>query len=115
MLLVTIFGEETSNISSDIERKPSFIYRCPNDLCGLENKVKVTQFELGLRHALVLQCTKFGEDLSRLSILSGNHLSYAVFLKNKGNTLFKLGLCLSLVLLGTILGEDTSNITSDIE
>ena len=33
-----------------------------NDLCHLENKVKVTQFELGLRLALFLLCTKFGED-----------------------------------------------------
>ena len=29
-----------------------------NDLCDLENKVKVTRFELGLHLALVLLCTK---------------------------------------------------------
>ena len=33
-----------------------------NYLCDLENKVKVTRFELGLHLALVLLCTKFGED-----------------------------------------------------
>ena len=33
-----------------------------NDLCDLQNKVKVTQFERGLRHVLELLCTKFGED-----------------------------------------------------
>ena len=34
-----------------------------NDLCDLENEVKVTQFELGLCLALVLLCTIFGEDI----------------------------------------------------
>ena len=38
-----------------------------NDLCDLENEVKVTQFELGLCLFLVLQCTKFGEDMSNVS------------------------------------------------
>ena len=38
-----------------------------NDLCDLENEVKVTQFELGLCLALVLLCTKFGEDTSNIS------------------------------------------------
>ena len=37
------------------------------DLSDLENKVKVTRFELGLCPALVLLCTKFGEDTSSLS------------------------------------------------
>ena len=32
------------------------------NLCDPENKVMVTQFELGLRLALVLLSTKFGED-----------------------------------------------------
>ena len=62
VLLCTIFGEDTSNSSSDIEQKPSFIHQRLNDLCALENEVKVTQFEIGLRLALVLLCTKFGED-----------------------------------------------------
>ena len=48
MFLCTLFGEDTSNISSDIERKPSFTCQRLNDLCDLENEVKVTQFELGL-------------------------------------------------------------------
>ena len=38
-----------------------------NDLCDLENKVKVTQFELGLRPAVVFLCTKFGEDTWNIS------------------------------------------------
>ena len=38
-----------------------------NDLCDLKNKVKVTQFKLGLCHALVLPCTKFGEHTSNIS------------------------------------------------
>ena len=38
-----------------------------NDLCDLENEVKVTQFELGLRLVLVLQCTKLGENKSNVS------------------------------------------------
>ena len=32
-----------------------------NDLCDLENEVKVTRFELGLHLVLVLQCTNFDE------------------------------------------------------
>ena len=40
-----------------------------NDLCDLENEVKVTWFEVGLRLALLLQSTKFGdrEDMSNIS------------------------------------------------
>ena len=38
-----------------------------NDLRDLENEVKVTQFKLCLRLALVLLCTKFGEDTSNIS------------------------------------------------
>ena len=38
-----------------------------NDLCNLENEVKVTQFEFGLQLALVLLWTKFGEDMSNIS------------------------------------------------
>ena len=38
-----------------------------NDLCDLENEVKVTQFKLGLRLALVLLCTTFGEDALNIS------------------------------------------------
>ena len=41
----------------------------------LKNDVMVTRFELGLCHALVLLCTKFGEIF--LETLSGNHLAYA--------------------------------------
>ena len=48
VLLCTILGDDTSNISSDIEQKPSFICQRLNDLCHLENEVKVTRFELGL-------------------------------------------------------------------
>ena len=39
-----------------------------NDLCDLENEVKVTRFELGLLLALVHQCTKFSEDTSNISL-----------------------------------------------
>ena len=38
-----------------------------NDLCDLENKVKVTWFKHGLHLALVLPCVKFGEDMSNIS------------------------------------------------
>ena len=38
-----------------------------NDLCDLENKVKVTQLKLDLRIAFVLLCTKFGKDTSSMS------------------------------------------------
>ena len=61
------FCDDTSNISSDIQQKPYFISRSLNDLCDLGNKVKVTQFKLGLHLALVLLCTKFGEDTSNIS------------------------------------------------
>ena len=37
-----------------------------NDLCDLENEVKITQFKLG-RLAFVLLCTKFGKDTSSIS------------------------------------------------
>ena len=39
-----------------------------NELCALENKVKLTWFEIGLRLALVVLCTKFGEDTSNVSL-----------------------------------------------
>ena len=39
-----------------------------NDLCDLENDVKVTQFERGLCLALVLLCTTFGEHTSNISL-----------------------------------------------
>ena len=38
-----------------------------NDLCDLENEVRVTRFEIGLRLVLVLQCPQFGEDTSNIS------------------------------------------------
>ena len=38
-----------------------------NELCDLEIEVNVTRFELDLRLALVLLCTKFGEDRSYIS------------------------------------------------
>ena len=67
----------TSNISSDTEQKLSYVGGL-DDLCNLEIEVKVTQFELGLRLALVLRCTKFGENMSNiLQISRGNHLTYA--------------------------------------
>ena len=62
VLPCTKFGKDTLTISSYIEWKPSFICRGLNDLCDLKNKVKVTRFKLGLRFALVLLGTKFGED-----------------------------------------------------
>ena len=61
------FGEYMSNISSDIERKQSSYGISLNDICDLENKINVTQFELGLRLAPVLLCTKFGEVTSNIS------------------------------------------------
>ena len=67
VLMCTIFGEDTSNISKDIEWKPSFICCTLNDLCDPENEDKVTQIELGLRLALVLMCTKIGKDRSNIS------------------------------------------------
>ena len=101
-------------------------YHLSHDLAlnDLENKIKVTQFELGFHHALVLPCTKLGEDTSNsnFQIMSGNHLQYVVALndlcdiENKFSvTLFELGLRLALVLLCKIFGEDTSIISSDIE
>ena len=38
-----------------------------NDLCDLGNKVKVTRFKLGLCHALLLLCTRIGEETSHIS------------------------------------------------
>ena len=38
-----------------------------NALCDLEIWFKVTQFQLGLLLALVLLCTKFGENKSNVS------------------------------------------------
>ena len=49
VLLCTKFGEDTSYISSDIERKPFFTcHRLKMTSCDLENKVKVTRFKFGL-------------------------------------------------------------------
>ena len=42
VVLCTKFGEDTSNLSSDIEQKPYFICVALNNLCDLKNKVKVT-------------------------------------------------------------------------
>ena len=64
-------------IFSDIERKPSFIYAVAlNDLCGLENMIKVTQFKLGLRLALVLRCTKFCKNTSQIVFKSKRGARY---------------------------------------
>ena len=121
VLLCTIFGEHMSNIYSDIERKTSFICQCLNDLCDFENEVGVTQFEVGLRLALVLLCTTFGEDRSNISSdierkpsCICRRLNDLCDLENEVKvTQFKLGLCLALVLLCTIFVEDKSNISSD--
>ena len=79
-----------------------------NDLCDLENEANVTQFELDFRPILVLQCTKFGEDMSNIEILSRNHLSSVVCLEDLCDlenevkvTQFRLVLRLTLVLLCT--------------
>ena len=77
MLLFTKFGKAMSNISSDIEQNASFIchplkwavtlklrLRSRKLPCDLEIKVKI---EHGLPLALVLLCTKFGEDTSTIS------------------------------------------------
>ena len=54
-----------------------------NDLCHLENEVKVTKFELGLRLALVLLCTNLVRiDQIFFQILSGNNPSYVVALND---------------------------------
>ena len=45
----TKFTEDTLNISSDIEQKPYISCGVAlNDLCDLENKIKVTWYELAL-------------------------------------------------------------------
>ena len=69
VFLFTNFGEDTSNISSDIERKPSFICCHLKWPLGPRYKVKVTQYKLCLclAPALVLLCIKFGEDTSNIS------------------------------------------------
>ena len=67
ILLCTIFGEDKSNISSDIEWKQSFI------CCRLEWRLWTKKwgqgyrFKIGLCLALVLLCTKFGEDTLDIS------------------------------------------------
>ena len=67
VLMCSKFGEDTSKIFQ-IMSENNFPYAFTlNDLCDLENKVKVTQFELGLLLALVLLCFKFGEDTSTIS------------------------------------------------
>ena len=58
-----------------------------NNLCDLENKVEVTRFEPDLHLAMVLLCTKFGQDTS-----------------------IEPDLHLAMVLLCTKFGQDTSNI-----
>ena len=67
MLLCANFGQDTSNISSDIVGNHLPYVVALNDVCDLENKVNVTRFEPGLRFDLVLICTKFGEDTSNIS------------------------------------------------
>ena len=62
--LCTKFGDDKSNISSDIEQKPLSYAVALKDL---ENMIKVILFELGLCLALVLLCTTFGEDASNIS------------------------------------------------
>ena len=58
--------QEMSNISSDIEQKPFSMNL--NDLCDLcENEVKVLRFKLDLYFALMPLYTKFGDDTSSIS------------------------------------------------
>ena len=90
-----------------------------NDLCDLENEIKVTWFELGLHRALVLICPNIFEETSNISSdIAQNHPPYLVHLNDFCDpenevkvTQFELGLCLAPVLLCTIFGEDESNIS----
>ena len=66
-----------------------------NDLFDFENDVKVTQFELGLRLALVILCTKsVWIHQIFLQIMGGNHLENKLKV-----TWFELDLGLVMVLL----------------
>ena len=68
VFLRTKFCETSLNISFQILSENNLAYAAiPNDLRDLENKIKVTRFELGLRLALVHLCTKFGEHRSNSS------------------------------------------------
>ena len=100
-----------------------------NDLCDLEKKVKFMRFKLGIRHNLLVLCTKFCEDMSNISLDTERKPSFICFrLKwplwpwKKGQvypiqtwSLNKRLLGLVMVLVWSILGEDTSNISWDIE
>ena len=55
VFLCTEFSEDTSTISSDTEQKPFAYAAILNDLCDLENKVKVTQWSLSCPGASVYQ------------------------------------------------------------
>ena len=71
VLLCTKFGEVGSNIfqiltENHLALHLSYVVAF-NDLCDLENQVKVTRFKLGLHLILVLQCITFGEDMSNIS------------------------------------------------
>ena len=91
-----------------------------NDLRDLENKVKVTRFKLGFRHALMLPCTRFGEHTSNIS----SDIKQKPFLINSNGLLgleikvkiTKFNLCfhLALVPLCTEFGEITSDISYNI-
>ena len=115
--LCTKLGEDTSNISSDIEGKPSFKWHC------LKYEVKVTRSNLVIDMPWCLCVPNLVRIHQKfLQILSSNHLSYVVALndlcdhENKVKvTQFKPCLCLALVLLCTTFSEKMSIIASDIE
>ena len=65
--LCTKFGENTSNISWIFSGNHLSHPVALNDLCDLQNKVKVTLFKLGLHLAPVLMRAKFGEKTSKIS------------------------------------------------
>ena len=67
VLLCNIFGEDMSNTLQILSGNHLSYVVASNDLCDLENEVKVTWFEFGLRFALMLLCTKFGDDTSNIS------------------------------------------------
>ena len=95
-------GENTSNVSSDIEWKPSFNATALNDLCEIKNS---HGHPVQNRSSSCLRAsTKFGKDTSHISLDIAVTINDLCDLENKGKvTPFELGLCLSLVLLGTYI------------
>ena len=92
-----------------------------NEICDLENDVKVTRFYLPLRLALVPLCTKFSKTLSN----SSSDIEQKPFqmtlhdLRNLESkvkvTRFELGLCLALGVQCIKFGKISSNSSSDAE